>query len=208
MVVAKVKNPRKQREIEHARRDILAAAARAFARRGYHGTTMEEVAKEAGYAASSLYTYFGGKEELYRALLVAVADEFEANKQEPVLSTLGFRERFEWLLRKQFAVVERNRELFVMFLAQRPTFDGGLDSELGRLSRDNYLRWIDYLAELLSVAMDEGAIRRTDPNQLAFLVVGALNAAIFRWIAEDCHEGLQDVVPSVMDFVMNGIGNR
>ncbi|WP_428267910.1 TetR/AcrR family transcriptional regulator [Haliangium sp.] len=202
------RSSRKEREFQNIRRDILAAAARAFARRGYRGTTMEEVAKEAGYATSSLYTYFSGKEELYRELLVAISEQFEENRQEPMLSTLSFRDQFEWLLRKQFDVVERNREFFVMFLAQRPTFDCGIDSEFGQLSRDNYLKWVDYMADLLAAGMDAGAVRRTDPHDLAFIIIGVVNANIFRWIGEGHTGKLQDSVPALMEFVMHGVTPR
>src|SRR5262245_11968101 len=46
----------------------LAAAAKAFARRGYHGATVDEIASEAGFTIGALYSNFAGKEELFLAL--------------------------------------------------------------------------------------------------------------------------------------------
>jgi AcrR family transcriptional regulator len=50
------------------REAILAAALELFAERGYHGTTVPEVAEKAGVGAGTLYRYFASKEALVNAL--------------------------------------------------------------------------------------------------------------------------------------------
>lgn len=45
---------------------ILEAAERLFLTRGYHATTVEQLAEEADVAIGSLYGHFGGKEDLRR----------------------------------------------------------------------------------------------------------------------------------------------
>ncbi len=58
---------RKERQ-ERTRAKLLAAAARVFARRGYHGATVDEIAAEAGYTTGAVYSNFEGKEQLFLAL--------------------------------------------------------------------------------------------------------------------------------------------
>jgi AcrR family transcriptional regulator len=55
------------RELTRAR--LLDAAATVFARRGYRGAAVEEIAAEAGYTIGALYSNFSGKEELLLAFL-------------------------------------------------------------------------------------------------------------------------------------------
>lgn len=50
--------------MEDKRRQILAAAVRVFARRGYHGSRVGDIAEEAGVAHGLLYHYFSSKEEV------------------------------------------------------------------------------------------------------------------------------------------------
>jgi AcrR family transcriptional regulator len=50
------------------REQILTAALRCFARRGYHATTIEEIVEESGLSRGALYLYYPGKEALYLAL--------------------------------------------------------------------------------------------------------------------------------------------
>jgi AcrR family transcriptional regulator len=52
-----------------ARDELLTAALRVFARRGYGQAGVDEIAAEAGYSKGALYWYFSGKEELLLALL-------------------------------------------------------------------------------------------------------------------------------------------
>lgn len=47
---------------------LLQAAARVFARRGYHQASVEEVAAEAGFSTGAVYSNFAGKQELFLAL--------------------------------------------------------------------------------------------------------------------------------------------
>ncbi|HVC07254.1 MAG TPA: TetR/AcrR family transcriptional regulator [Solirubrobacterales bacterium] len=58
---------RKQRQ-ERTRTELIEAAGRVFARRGYYGASVEEVAAEAGYTTGAVYSNFKGKEELFLAL--------------------------------------------------------------------------------------------------------------------------------------------
>jgi len=57
-----------QAHLDARHRQILAAAHRCFARHGFHGTTMQEVADEAGLSVGAIYRYFGSKEALIEAL--------------------------------------------------------------------------------------------------------------------------------------------
>lgn len=57
-----------QAHLQARRREILAAGFRCLSRGGFHGTTMQEIAEEAGLSVGSLYRYFDDKDALLRAL--------------------------------------------------------------------------------------------------------------------------------------------
>lgn len=66
-MAVKTSSIRKQRQ-EKTRVELLKAAGRVFARRGYHEAKLEEIAAEAGYTTGAVYSNFAGKEELFLAL--------------------------------------------------------------------------------------------------------------------------------------------
>jgi AcrR family transcriptional regulator len=197
---------RKEREVERTRRDILEAAARSFARKGFHATTMEHIAVESGYAASSLYTYFKGKDDIYQSLLRVIADEFATTFAEPVLPELDFRARFEWLLRRQFSLAEERREFLVMFAASQSTLPGQPLGDGASPEREHYSRFVQLMAELLQRGIDEGALRGNDATDFAHWVVATTNVTCFRWVSGEIEGSLCDQVPGLMDFIFRGIG--
>jgi AcrR family transcriptional regulator len=54
---------------EETREQLLAAAGRVFARRGFHGTSLDAIADEAGFSRGAVYYNFADKEELFLELL-------------------------------------------------------------------------------------------------------------------------------------------
>ena len=50
------------------REELLDAAARVFARRGFHGASVEAVSEEAGFSTGAVYSNFASKEELFLSL--------------------------------------------------------------------------------------------------------------------------------------------
>jgi len=107
---------RKERARERARRDILEAAARVFASRGYTAATLADLADAAGYAAPSLYRYFGSKEEIFRSLVEMLVAEVTATFDEPVDAGRPLSERLVALLAAQRRLEERRREIFDLVL--------------------------------------------------------------------------------------------
>jgi AcrR family transcriptional regulator len=61
-----------------SREQLLAAASRVFAQRGYHGASMNEIAAEAGFSKGALYWNFASKEDLFFALLDALDERVRA----------------------------------------------------------------------------------------------------------------------------------
>ena len=64
-----------------ARDELLSAALRVFARRGYRAAGVDEIAAEAGYSKGALYWYFSGKQDL---LLALVDERIDAPTREIV----------------------------------------------------------------------------------------------------------------------------
>lgn len=71
---------RRQAQARETRRHILEAARRLFIARGYAGTTMEAIAREAGVAVETVYAAFGNK----RAILARLVDVAVGGDDQPV----------------------------------------------------------------------------------------------------------------------------
>ena len=108
---------RRERARERVRRDILEAAAKVFARRGYAAATLAELAEATGYAAPSLYRYFGSKEEIFESLLELVSAEVAEAFDAPVDRSRPVAERLGALLLALHGLAEVRRETFDLVAA-------------------------------------------------------------------------------------------
>jgi AcrR family transcriptional regulator len=200
-----MRKTRKEQRHEITRDQILEAAARAFAAGGLQGTSMESIASEAGFATSSLYRYFPSKQELYRDLVVSVTATVLEPFRDPLLPALGFRDRLEFLLRRQFSAVEQHRDFFVMFGSDRTTRDRQIGHAAGEPARSALNDCINAFEVFLDSGVSDGYLRKLETREIAYLVTGLLEATIFRWTAGDLPRSLQDQVPILLDLILRGI---
>ncbi len=77
------------RRAELTRERLIAAAARVYARAGFNGATLDEVAAEAGFTKGAVYGHFGSKENL----LVALVDEYLATQIAEQIALIDRAER-------------------------------------------------------------------------------------------------------------------
>ncbi len=81
MVTAKIRqSPRKP--ADERRRELLAAAARLFSKKGYRATTTDEIARAAGLTKGALYHHFKSKEDVLYELVVGFMDQYKAGVDE------------------------------------------------------------------------------------------------------------------------------
>jgi AcrR family transcriptional regulator len=83
-IMSKREAPRRSRREERneeTRGELIAAAARVFARRGFHGASVEQIARQAGYSTGAIYWHFRDKDDLflavYEAFAASLAQDFE-----------------------------------------------------------------------------------------------------------------------------------
>jgi AcrR family transcriptional regulator len=72
--------PEKRRQ--RTREALLDAATTVFARRGFHGASLDEIAETAGYTRGAIYKYFADKEELLQEVCVRLNERAYAEFEE------------------------------------------------------------------------------------------------------------------------------
>ncbi|HSS04884.1 MAG TPA: TetR/AcrR family transcriptional regulator [Solirubrobacterales bacterium] len=80
---AKPKRETRAEKQARTRAELLATGARVFARRGYDGASVEEIAEQAGYSHGAVYSNFDGKADLF----LAVFEEYMAERARELAAT-------------------------------------------------------------------------------------------------------------------------
>jgi AcrR family transcriptional regulator len=185
------------------RRDLLRAAIRVFARKGFHASRVGDIAEEAGVAHGLLYHYFRSKEEVLETIfkatwsnLVQEAERIEATG-DPVRAQLhAFASMYLGSWRDD---PDLDRVL-VREIARSP--------EVGR--RVEQSRGVfDALARMIDRGQREGELRGdAEPKLVTWMFYGAMEEILTAWVLGQLPDGPDDVaraVDTVVDMVCSGL---
>ena len=168
----------RQESQERTRERLLDAAGKVFARRGYHGARIAEIAQEAGYTTGAVYSNFDGK----KGLFLALTDQQVARRMDAVgqiASAAGLPDGSDDAIAAQYEqfLDEAGRWafLFIEFWAQ-VSRDGGLGPEW--TERRDAMR--NALADAIaSEAAARGRTLEMPAPELASAIRGVLNGLAF-----------------------------
>jgi TetR/AcrR family transcriptional regulator, repressor for uid operon len=145
---------------------ILDAAEQCFVRSGFHRTTMQDVAAEAGMSPGNLYRYFRSKDAIVMALTerdrARIGEDFSTFAQSD--DFLGI---FRHLARKHFAEEPRERAILCLEIWAEATRNKAFAEISEAFETDIY----DRMTALFRAAQAKGKVApEVDPGSLAFLV--------------------------------------
>ncbi|WP_405590830.1 ScbR family autoregulator-binding transcription factor [Streptomyces sp. NBC_01190] len=187
----------KQERAGHTRRQLLHAAARAFAEKGFPAVTLQDIADRAEVTKGAVYFHFMNKE----AVAVAVTEEFYT--QLPSVA--------DEVMARQLPPLDAIAEFLLstaVFLRDNPVAQAGarLQIERNLVNADMptpFSGFTQLITELLTRAQDEGAWKSTaDAATIARVVVAAFfGSQHISWI-EHNREDLTDRVQEILDIVL------
>jgi AcrR family transcriptional regulator len=191
---------------ERRRRQILSAAQQVFAARGYHETTVADVARGAGLSYGVVYWYFESKDDLFQALMT----EEEAALRAHIASAVhrGGDGRVDDVLRvavrATFEYFERHpastRLLFRDTSALGDRFERQLSDIFGRFIAD--------LEALVVDAQARGFLRPAPPRMVAYCCAVMISQIALRRQRTD--DGLQvdEAADFTVDLLIEGLAPR
>ncbi len=100
----------------NTRERLLDAARTVFARNGFHGASVEEIASEAGFSTGALYSNFAGKEDLFLVLMGREIEEYAREISDAVRARASMDERATGGARQWMTMIEREPEVLLLFM--------------------------------------------------------------------------------------------
>lgn len=183
------------------REDVVEAAGRLFAAKGYHGTSMRDLGRELGLLGSSLYSHIGSKEELLVEVVERGAAFFQSSADAALALGGSPEERLTALIGGHVAVVLDHRDDVQTFLNEARALEPDRRAQIVEARNRYESAFRDVLAEGAS----SGAFRSDlDPALAAIFVLSILNA-LDRWYSPDGRLDREALVSEIWSFVERGI---
>ena len=115
---------RKERDRLVRETDFLNSAEHLFAQKGFHETSMEDVAKDAEYATGTIYRYFESKESLYHALLLRKGRTYFSHTQTCFEAATDAESKLRTLIRGKIAFFADNWDFLRIYMSELPATTG------------------------------------------------------------------------------------
>jgi len=156
------------------REEILESARGVFARQGFRGTTIADIAEEAGIALGTIYLYFKSKEEVFAAL----SEEFNSRiiralTDVPSAGTLEDAVRSR--IAQVFEACSNDRDLVRLLVLNTDP-----DTAITRRLREAADERAGPVRDVIQRAMESGQVRQGDPNIMTRLTVGAVSMCVYQ----------------------------
>ena len=190
---------------ELKRKQILDAAAKVLARRGYIGTQLSEIAQEAGTQSGSLYYHFESREQLIeevlqegvrlsfaRARAVVDAMQSEATPRDRLTAALRAHLKFQLVESDYARAVSRS-------IGESP-------EEMWKRVNDRFRAYGKFFDGLIQAAMKSGEIDpRVDRSALRMLLIGAANYTP-EWYRRGGSSSVEEIADLLERLVLRGVG--
>lgn len=190
-------------QVRNAKKEaVLRAAVDLFNERGFHATSLDDIASRLGITKPAIYHYFGNKDQvLFHGLTVGM-EQLRAAVDEARTHSGGGMDRLRAFL---ILYAEINMTAFgrCVILTEEHELMEASRRQFRALKReiDNALR------ELVREAVEDGTVVTSDVRLTAFTLAGALGW-VARWYKDDGPQSATEIARMMVDGLMKGLAPR
>lgn len=179
------RDERRRAQEELSRRHILDAAESVFSRRGLHEATVRDIAAEADFSTGALYKLFESKDDILFHVMErrgrTLLEELEAARA----TTDSAREQLRALAETQIAYYSAHRDFYRLILRTAGPSWWTLKAEFDDTGTGRFRRALDLETATFAAGIAEGEFVDDDPEQLAVVFQGIMQAYLTRWLLHD-----------------------
>lgn len=190
---------RRRRDRDLKRDAVIRAAARAFRDRGFHNTSLDDIAAELEVTKPTLYYYVRSKQDLLFECFQAGLAGIFVTLEEARRSRATGRERLRLVLRG-YALAIASEFGWCMVRAE----DQDLDDTLSARIRARKAEIDREIRGLIRAGIEDSSIRACDAKITGFAIAGALNW-IAHWHREAEELGPEEIADRFIEFFERGL---
>lgn len=186
---------RYQRRKEKTRQELLVAARKVLAEKGYHNAKVIDIATAADIGVGTFYLYYPTKDALFLELVGETAQLLKAQIDDARVTVEGAVEKIRAANQAFFRFAQDNRELLKIIFGHGNTFNDIL--------RQVYAMFVSDAAERFIEGVTHKEFRPLPPYIVANSLVGMFAQVVSWWIEQN--EPSAEAMAEIMtDFVLHG----
>jgi AcrR family transcriptional regulator len=159
-----------------SRTQLLDAAEEVFGAKGFHDTTLKEIAELAEFSVGSVYSFFENKDDLFLNVFVRRGEEFLPGMEAAAGGGEDPRAQLHALVDYEVGFFRRHPHFGRLYLRTSSSTLPGMELPPSRTLAENFQRAMDIQAAVFGRGQASGALREGDALVLARLLSGLVAA--------------------------------
>jgi TetR/AcrR family fatty acid metabolism transcriptional regulator len=181
---------------------IIEAAVRVFARKGYYNSRVSDIAREAGIAAGTIYLYFKTKDDILVTLFRDKMADFVDTVRKAIAVEPDAASKVRRLVSLHFRILEDNPDLAEVVQVElrqgQKFFRGASSQEIGA--------YFALIGSVLEEGVAEGRFRSGLPVKVATkMLFGAMDQVATSWVLGRRGYQLADTAGAVAEIFLQGV---
>jgi AcrR family transcriptional regulator len=182
---------------------IYQVAERLFSERGYHATTMREIARELAIEGGSLYSHISGKQELLYAIVLRGSEQFLQSARDTIAASGSARARLHELMRRHLAIMAESTPRAIVHFHEWRHLEPEHQATI-RARRDEYE---SYVRQIIREGVVAGEFAPHDERLVGLHVLSLLNWT-YQWYAPGGTWNADQLADQFFDLLMRGLEPR
>ncbi len=195
-----VGNRAQQREVK--RNAVLQTAAQLFNERGFHATSLDDIAERLNVSKPTLYYYIESKDQILLECVRTALGLMHEGIDEVRAQGGSAIDQLEACMRIYAGIVMQDFGMCVIRIGEDP-LPAPLKKELRRAKAGIDAKF----RELIDAGIAEGSLAPCDPKMAAFMLAGALSW-IGRWYRADGDQMPEQITQQAISLLLNGVLQR
>ncbi|MGO9195711.1 MAG: TetR/AcrR family transcriptional regulator [Acidimicrobiales bacterium] len=186
------------------RQDILAAAKEVFAEKGYHATTIADIARAAGLSYGSIYWYYESKETLFHELMSAEAAALRQHIDTAVLATPRAADPaapFRAAVRATIEFYDADRALVKLLFRDAFALGQSFEEHLSQIQGS----FVDDTERLVVTLQRQGVMMPGPSRVIAFAITSLIGQLAHRRLMTDDGLSAETLSDFLVDLVLHGL---
>jgi AcrR family transcriptional regulator len=183
--------------------EILGAARKVFAKKGFNGATMDDIASAAGVAKGTLYLYFKSKRDVYLKTIRHGRAELLKQVTANMEAAPCLRDKIRTFISTRVRYSEAHRDFYKIYLTE---FDNIIHGASSAGLRELHLKQARLLEQALRESMERSEIRPVKADVVAFAIQDMTRSLIARRLLASFKSDVEEDSDFLCDLIWNGIG--
>src|SRR5262245_57319899 len=200
----KARKTKKEVLSEFRTNEILEAARKVFAEKGYYAAKVESIADAANVSKGTIYLYYPSKSEIYLSALRHGIEAFHKRIREELNDVDSVEEKIRKFIKVKFTFFHQNRDFFRIYFSEfGNAFSHPLASQ--KELKDLYRIQVRFLQRILDQGLKERTFRNISTESVASAIADLTRCVITRHVINSSKQKIEEDTQFVFDLIWKGI---